>query len=79
MQWSHVYVPVVPATLLDLVEAPVPFILGIHTDWLGLVSPDCLRDVVIVDVDTRTVDYGHRYVCYVVHVYMLYCGVSIYV
>ena len=48
-----------PATLLDLVEAPVPFILGIQRDWIRLVSSDCLRDVVIVDVDLRTVDYGH--------------------
>ena len=58
MQWVHVYVPLVPAHLLDLVEAPVPFILGTHSGWLEHIPPDCLRDAVIVDVDAGTLDYG---------------------
>jgi DENN (AEX-3) domain len=28
LKWTHVYVPIVPVDLLNLVEAPVPFILG---------------------------------------------------
>ena len=31
LRWTHVYVPVVPVELLNLVEAPVPFILGVDT------------------------------------------------
>ena len=31
LQWVHVFVPVVPAHLFDLVEAPVPYMLGVGT------------------------------------------------
>ncbi len=30
--WPHVYVPVLPTTLLHFLEAPVPFIMGLHAD-----------------------------------------------
>jgi len=58
LQWVHIYVPVVPAHLLDLCEAPVPFLLGTHSDWLHHIPADCLRDAVVVDVDAGTLDYG---------------------
>ena len=60
LQWVHVYIPVVPSHLLDLFEAPVPYILGTHSDWLRYIPVDCLRDTVIVDVDSATIDYGHN-------------------
>lgn len=30
--WQHVYVPILPSTALHFIEAPVPFIMGLHTD-----------------------------------------------
>eukprot|EP01041_Mallomonas_annulata_P003873 gene3873-7731_t len=57
-RWGHVYVPVVPAALLDLVEAPVPFILGVLTELLIEVPLDYLRDVVLVDCDNGVLDCG---------------------
>ena len=39
LQWMHVYLPVVPEPLLDLMQAPVPFLLGTHTNWLSLIAP----------------------------------------
>jgi WD40 repeat protein len=53
-----VYIPVVPSTLLDLVEAPVPFILGIHSDWLDLFGAELLTDVLICDCNTGSVSVG---------------------
>ena len=44
LKWSHVYLPVIPKQLLGLVEAPVPFMLGTHTDWLHTVPADFLLD-----------------------------------
>lgn len=55
-KWSHVYLPVVPAPLLDLVEAPVPFMLGTHSSWLQYLSQECLNDVVVVDCDIASID-----------------------
>ena len=58
LRWAHVYLPVVPAALLDLMEAPVPFILGTHTAWLKYIPSECLRDVVLVDCDSGAIDFG---------------------
>jgi len=29
-QWQHVYVPILPASLSHFLDAPVPFIMGLH-------------------------------------------------
>lgn len=55
---SCVYIPVVPSTLLDLVEAPVPYILGIHSDWIQFFKPDLLADVLICDCNTGSICVG---------------------
>ena len=56
LKWAHVYLPVVPAPLLDLVQAPVPFILGTLSKWIDLIPAECLCDVVVVDLDTGAID-----------------------
>lgn len=33
-EWSHVYVPVLPRPLLELLDAPQPFLLGVLSSWL---------------------------------------------
>ena len=58
LKWAHVCVPVVPAPLVDLVEAPVPFMLGLKGDWLAYLPKHCLRDVLLVDCDTGCLAYG---------------------
>ena len=55
-KWSHVFVPVIPAVLLDLVQAPVPFILGVQTSRLQFIPYDFLKDVIIVNCDTGSID-----------------------
>ncbi|XP_028039187.1 DENN domain-containing protein 5B isoform X1 [Bombyx mandarina] len=30
--WAHVYVPILPAPLYHFLDAPVPFVMGLHTD-----------------------------------------------
>ena len=60
LSWTHVFLPVVPAPLLDLVQAPVPFLLGTHTDWLGLIPPESLQDVLVVDVDRSVYTCGRE-------------------
>ena len=55
--WSHVYVPLLPKSLLGIIEAPVSFILGLHSST----PPDLdhitdLSPFAIVDIDRSTVD-----------------------
>ena len=28
--WQHVYVPILPASMLHFLDAPVPYIMGLH-------------------------------------------------
>ena len=55
--WSHVYVPLLPKQLQGIIEAPVSFILGLHTS-----SPPNLEHITdltpfaLVDIDRSTVD-----------------------
>uniref|UniRef100_A0AAQ5ZLN8 DENN/MADD domain containing 5A n=1 Tax=Amphiprion ocellaris TaxID=80972 RepID=A0AAQ5ZLN8_AMPOC len=31
-QWQHVYVPILPASLLHFLDAPVPYLMGLHSN-----------------------------------------------
>ena len=58
LKWTHVYLPVIPIQLLNLIEAPVPFMLGIHSNWLKFINIDYITDIVIVDCDNGTIEKG---------------------
>jgi hypothetical protein len=38
-RWEHVYIPVLPLQLLEFVNAPTPFIMGVNTHSLRNRSP----------------------------------------
>ena len=58
MRWQGVYVPLLPDLMLDFLQSPVPFLLGIHADAYAAaralaILPD---DAVVVDLDEGRVD-----------------------
>lgn len=55
LRWYHVYVPIVPVDLLAMTEAPVPFLLGFHSDVLPMISAEVMDMAVIVDLDKNQV------------------------
>eukprot|EP01038_Epipyxis_sp_PR26KG_P009228 gene9228-12441_t len=58
LKWTHVYLPVIPVQLLNLVEAPVPYLLGTHSQWLKHIHLDYLADTVLIDCDSGSIDLG---------------------
>ena len=38
--WQHVYIPILPERLLDILQAPVPFLIGIDEEVLALAEKD---------------------------------------
>uniref|UniRef100_UPI00358FF0A7 DENN domain-containing protein 5A-like isoform X2 n=1 Tax=Myxine glutinosa TaxID=7769 RepID=UPI00358FF0A7 len=57
--WQHVYVPILPASLLYFLDAPVPYLMGLHADGPGKRS--CLdipneANLCFVDMDEHLVD-----------------------
>lgn len=57
LHWQCPYIPLCPLVLADVLSAPVPFIVGIHSSYFDLHDPPA--DVICVDLDTNTLfQYG---------------------
>ncbi|XP_056397240.1 DENN domain-containing protein 1A isoform X8 [Hyla sarda] len=56
MYWQHVYIPVLPPHLLDYCCAPMPYLIGIHSSLMEKVKGMSLEDVVVLNVDTNTLE-----------------------
>uniref|UniRef100_A0A6Q2XKY6 DENN domain containing 5B n=1 Tax=Esox lucius TaxID=8010 RepID=A0A6Q2XKY6_ESOLU len=57
-QWWHIYLPVLPASLHHLLDAPVPFIIGIQRRDAKLfcLNPIFQANLCFVDIDNHHVD-----------------------
>ncbi|CAM4465688.1 unnamed protein product [Leuciscus chuanchicus] len=56
MYWQHIFIPVLPPHLLDYCCAPMPYLIGIHSSLAERVKSRALEDVVILNVDTNTLE-----------------------
>ncbi|DBA01320.1 TPA: hypothetical protein N0F65_001825, partial [Lagenidium giganteum] len=52
--WQGAYIPVLPSSLLDVIDAPVPFLVGLHSDSLRE-AQNRSSGVVFVDLDHNRV------------------------
>ncbi|XP_012286548.1 DENN domain-containing protein 5B isoform X3 [Orussus abietinus] len=53
--WQHVYVPILPASLHHFLDAPVPFIMGLHAQSEGgIVKIASEANLCYVDIDKQT-------------------------
>lgn len=48
-KYTHVYIPLLPAALIEVLSTPTPFIMGVHSSLKSDVSE--LMDVIIADLD----------------------------
>ncbi|XP_021965831.1 DENN domain-containing protein 5B isoform X2 [Folsomia candida] len=55
--WQHVYVPILPSTLHHFLDAPVPFIMGLHASDSSTPQqlPSCEANLCFVDIDRNKV------------------------
>ncbi|XP_048197826.1 DENN domain-containing protein 1C isoform X2 [Perognathus longimembris pacificus] len=54
MRWEHVLIPTLPPHLLDYCCAPMPYLIGVHASLAERVLDKALEDVVVMDVDSNT-------------------------
>ena len=54
LTWSNIFIPVLPARLLSVLEAPCPYIVGIERRYDKIELPD--EDFVLVDLDENQID-----------------------
>uniref|UniRef100_A0A673JJ06 DENN/MADD domain containing 4B n=1 Tax=Sinocyclocheilus rhinocerous TaxID=307959 RepID=A0A673JJ06_9TELE len=53
LRWHCPYIPLCPLRMADVLCAPMPFIVGVHSSYFELYDPP--TDVVCVDLDTNTI------------------------
>ncbi|CAM9964731.1 unnamed protein product, partial [Phaeothamnion confervicola] len=57
--WQGAYIPVMPLAMADVLDAPVPFLLGLHSSYLREVPAERRpAGVVFVDLDADVVHLG---------------------
>ncbi|XP_067439004.1 DENN domain-containing protein 1B isoform X4 [Thunnus thynnus] len=56
MYWQHIFIPVLPPHLLDYCCAPMPYLIGVHSSLSEKVRSRGLEEVVILNVDTNTLE-----------------------
>ena len=56
LSWCHLYIPVLPRTMLDHLQCPTPFMMGINKSYAFKHDfPYSVLDVAIVDLDEGSV------------------------
>ena len=50
-QWSLPYIPILPLEMVEFLEAPLPFLVGMPSANMKHVDPSLLDDIVVVDLD----------------------------
>jgi pentatricopeptide repeat protein len=58
LRWSHLFVPLLPRMLCPILDAPVPYLVGlVRENWLHA-QQYVSRDAIVVDLDRNTVKFG---------------------
>jgi hypothetical protein len=53
-RWHHIYLPMLPLAFKDYLSAPMPFMVGLPGQMLGLLSSIPMDETLIVDLDLGT-------------------------
>ncbi|XP_069674606.1 DENN domain-containing protein 5B isoform X2 [Periplaneta americana] len=53
--WQHVYVPILPSSLQHFLDAPVPFVMGLHSCSESQLKVASEANLCYVDIDNQTV------------------------
>jgi DENN (AEX-3) domain len=60
LHWQGMYLPILPYSMLEILDAPVPYLVGIHSRFLHDVPVERRpRGVVVVDLDRDEVHLGY--------------------
>ncbi|XKL60307.1 hypothetical protein PGB90_001323 [Kerria lacca] len=56
MSWQHIFIPVLPQSLIDYLLAPMPYLIGLPHSLIKNIKRNDLGDVVILDADNNAVE-----------------------
>ena len=55
MNWQNIFIPLLPKHLLDMLQAPMPFLIGVPYTLMQKVRSYELAEVVVLNADEGTV------------------------
>lgn len=50
-KWHHIYLPLLPLSLKDYLSAPMPYLVGVTSDFLPWLRHMALEEILLVDLD----------------------------
>ncbi|VDK67089.1 unnamed protein product [Onchocerca ochengi] len=59
MHWQNLFIPVLPAGLVDMLMAPMPYLIGVPKKILQSMKQLELDDVMVIDLEERTLQSAH--------------------
>ncbi|KAL3982661.1 DENN (AEX-3) domain family protein [Acanthocheilonema viteae] len=60
MHWQNLFIPVLPAGLVDMLMAPMPYLVGVPKRILQAMKQLELGDVMVIDLEERTLQCIHN-------------------
>jgi hypothetical protein len=58
--WCGIFIPVLPETLIDVLDAPVPFLVGYDADYLRKTPSEHRPEgVIFINLDANTIELGY--------------------
>ena len=58
MRWSHLYIPVLPLFLSPMLDAPMPYLIGVSRENFPSAVGDICDETVVVDLDRNLITMG---------------------
>lgn len=58
LQWSHLYVPLLPRFLSPMLDAPIPYLVGVIRENWVYAEQSLSADTIVVDLDSNGVVFG---------------------
>ncbi|EGZ17762.1 hypothetical protein PHYSODRAFT_255860 [Phytophthora sojae] len=65
LQWSHVFAPILPKSMIECLQCPTPYLFGVHSSYRAelremLEREGCGDGIVVVDLDADTMSSPGR-------------------
>ncbi|CAG9334418.1 unnamed protein product [Blepharisma stoltei] len=56
LQWTLLYIPVLPEKMIDFLYSPIKYVFGVHSKYKEAVYARCMSSACIVDLDENSIE-----------------------
>uniref|UniRef100_A0A0M3JS27 UDENN domain-containing protein n=1 Tax=Anisakis simplex TaxID=6269 RepID=A0A0M3JS27_ANISI len=60
MYWQNLFIPVLPADLIDMLMAPMPYLVGVPKKTFLKTKQSDIGEIVVVDIDSQVLQTSHN-------------------